>query len=202
MRCRSLPSLSRIRIVGVQFAPKRSIGCASLRTSKRTGTKFFEMNSLTSGSGYTSASSRAHPPHIGAAVKSSSSGLFALLAAASASSAFVFHSIAIEASSDLRSCAMRIICLLLLALPAFADDVSDARAVFEGNLAAIRAHDRDKYLSYYLHSDLLFVKPRDGWKISVTGAVDTPPGTPAPPRAIVGATLIDGRGGAPVPNAT
>src|ERR1051326_3551164 len=217
MRCRSLPSLSRIRIVGVQFAPKRSIGCASLRTSKRTGTKFFEMNSLPSGSGYPSASSRAQPPHIGAAVKSSSSGLFALLAAASASSAFVFHSIAIEASSDLRSCAMRIICLLLLALPAFADDVSDARAVFEGNLAAIRAHDRDKYLSYYLHSDLLvrygadehsgiserlFVKTPDGWKIAVTGAVDTPPGTPAPPRAIVGATLIDGRGGAPVPNAT
>src|ERR1051326_7368624 len=257
MRCRSLPSLSRIRIVGVQFAPKRSIGCASLRTSKRTGTKFFEMNSLTSGSGYTSASSRAHPPHIGAAVKSSSSGLFALLAAASASSAFVFHSIAIEASSDLRSCAMRIICLLLLALPAFADDVSDARAVFEGNLAAIRAHDRDKYLSYYLHSDLLvrggptgfttgyddfakgvgtgwpdlieagdihppplqprgrygpaehsgiserlFVKTPHGRKIAVTGAVDTPPGTPAPPRAIVGATLIDGRGAAPVPNAT
>jgi imidazolonepropionase-like amidohydrolase len=161
---------------------------------------------------------------------------------------------------------MRIICLLLLALPAFADDVSDARAVFEGNLAAIRAHDRDKYLSYYLHSDLLvrggptgfttgyddfakgvgtgwpdlieasdihltplqpgwvygtyryrvrygadehsgiserlFVKTPDGWKIAVTGAVDTPPGTPAPPRAIVGATLIDGRGGAPVPNAT
>jgi len=161
---------------------------------------------------------------------------------------------------------MRIICLLLLALPALADDVSDARAVFEGNLAAIREHNRDKYLSYYLHSDLLvrggptgfttgyddfakgagaqwpdliqasdihltplqpgwvygtyryrvrygadehsgiserlFVKTPAGWKIAVTGAVDTPPGTPAPPRAIVGATLIDGRGGAPVPNAT
>jgi len=161
---------------------------------------------------------------------------------------------------------MRIICLLLLALPALADDLSDARAVFEGNLAAIREHNRDKYLSYYLHSDLLvrggptgfttgyddfakgagaqwpdliegsdihltplqpgwvygtyryrvrygaeehsgiserlFVKTPDGWKIAVTGAVDTPPGTPAPPRAIVGATLIDGRGGAPMPNAT
>ncbi len=161
---------------------------------------------------------------------------------------------------------MRIICLLLLALPALADDLSDARAVFEGNLAAIREHNRDKYLSYYLHSDLLvrggptgfttgyddfakgagaqwpdliegsdihltplqpgwvygtyryrvrygaeehsgiserlFVKTPDGWKIAVTGAVDTPPVTPAPPRAIVGATLIDGRGGAPMPNAT
>ena len=50
---------------------------------------------------------------------------------------------------------MRIICLLLLALPALADDLADARAVFEGNLAAIREHNREKYLSYYLHSDLL-----------------------------------------------
>ena len=161
---------------------------------------------------------------------------------------------------------MRILCILLLALPALADDLADARAVFEGNLAAIREHNREKYLSYYLHSDLLvrggptgfttgydefakgagsawpdliegsdihltplqpgwvygtyryrvrygadehsgiserlFVKTPDGWKIAVTGAVDNPPGTPAPPRAIVGATLIDGRGGAPVPNAT
>jgi imidazolonepropionase-like amidohydrolase len=165
---------------------------------------------------------------------------------------------------------MRIICralaLLLFALPALADDVAEARKVFEGNLGAIHAHDRAKYLSYYLHSERLvrggptgfstgyddfakgagsawpdliegsdlhltplqpglvygtyryrvrygadehsgiserlFVKTPDGWKIAVTGAVDTPPGTPAPPRAIVGATLIDGRGGAPVPNAT
>ena len=66
--------------------PKRE---PTLRTSKRTGMKLLEMNSLTSGSGYTSASSRAHPPHIGAAVKSSSSGRFdsfALPIAASTSS--------------------------------------------------------------------------------------------------------------------
>ncbi|HEY3053788.1 MAG TPA: amidohydrolase family protein [Thermoanaerobaculia bacterium] len=50
-------------------------------------------------------------------------------------------------------------------------------------------------------SERLFVKTADGWKIAVTGAIDAPPGTPAPPRAIVGATLIDGRGGAPVANA-
>lgn len=50
-------------------------------------------------------------------------------------------------------------------------------------------------------SERLFVKTPDGWKIAVTGAIDAPPGTPAPPRAIVGATLIDGRGGAPVANA-
>ncbi|HXG58696.1 MAG TPA: amidohydrolase family protein [Thermoanaerobaculia bacterium] len=50
-------------------------------------------------------------------------------------------------------------------------------------------------------SERLFVKTDDGWKIALTGAVDTPRGTPPPPRAITGATLIDGRGGAPVPNA-
>ncbi|HEY6844435.1 MAG TPA: amidohydrolase family protein [Thermoanaerobaculia bacterium] len=50
-------------------------------------------------------------------------------------------------------------------------------------------------------SERMFVKTPDGWKIALTGAVDTPPGTPAPPRALVGATLIDGRGGAAVPNA-
>ena len=46
-------------------------------------------------------------------------------------------------------------------------------------------------------SERMFVKTPDGWKIALTGAIDAPPGTPAPPRAITGATLIDGRGGAP-----
>ena len=50
-------------------------------------------------------------------------------------------------------------------------------------------------------SERLFVNTPDGWKIAVTGAIDAPPGTPAPPRALAGATLIDGRGGAPIPNA-
>jgi imidazolonepropionase-like amidohydrolase len=50
-------------------------------------------------------------------------------------------------------------------------------------------------------SERLFVSTPDGWKIAVTGAIDAPPGTPAPPRALTGATLIDGRGGAPVANA-
>lgn len=50
-------------------------------------------------------------------------------------------------------------------------------------------------------SERLFVSTPDGWKIAVTGAIDAPPGTPAPPRALTGATLIDGRGGAPVSNA-
>lgn len=50
-------------------------------------------------------------------------------------------------------------------------------------------------------SERMFVKTPDGWKIALTGAIDAPPGTPAPPRALVGGTLIDGRGGAPVANA-
>src|SRR5712691_9542010 len=50
-------------------------------------------------------------------------------------------------------------------------------------------------------SERLFVKTPDGWKIAVTGAIDTPPGTPAPPRALTGGTLIDGRGSAPIANA-
>ena len=34
-------------------------------------------------------------------------------------------------------------------------DVAAARKVFEGNLDAIRQKDRDKYLSYYFHSESL-----------------------------------------------
>ena len=50
-------------------------------------------------------------------------------------------------------------------------------------------------------SERLFVSTPQGWKIGLTGAIDSPAGTPAPPRALTGATLIDGRGGAPVTNA-
>ena len=49
-------------------------------------------------------------------------------------------------------------------------------------------------------SERIFKKTNDGWRVAVTGAIDTP-GAPAAPRAIVGATLIDGRGGAPITNA-
>jgi imidazolonepropionase-like amidohydrolase len=155
---------------------------------------------------------------------------------------------------------------LMTSFPVLAqqDDLRAARAVFEGNIEAIRQKDRPKYLTYYLHSEGLvrggpsgfsigyddfakgagpwpdtieasdihltplqpglvygtyryrvrygsdehigiserfFMKTPEGWKIAVTGAIDTPPGTPAPPRALTGATLIDGRGGAPVANA-
>jgi imidazolonepropionase-like amidohydrolase len=51
-------------------------------------------------------------------------------------------------------------------------------------------------------SERVFLKTNDGWKIAVTGAIDAPAGTPAPPRVITGATVIDGRGGAPMPDTT
>ncbi|HEX6088183.1 MAG TPA: amidohydrolase family protein [Thermoanaerobaculia bacterium] len=50
-------------------------------------------------------------------------------------------------------------------------------------------------------SERVFVETPQGWKIALTGAINAPLGTPPPARAITGATLIDGRGGAPVPNA-
>ena len=49
-------------------------------------------------------------------------------------------------------------------------------------------------------SERIFVETPHGWKIALTGAVGTT-GVPPSPRALVGATLIDGRGGAPVRNA-
>lgn len=47
-------------------------------------------------------------------------------------------------------------------------------------------------------SERLFVETPDGWRIAVTSAFGAEPGTPPPPRALVGATLIDGTGAAPV----
>ena len=50
-------------------------------------------------------------------------------------------------------------------------------------------------------SERLFVKRPEGWKIAVTTAFPAPPGTPPPPRALVGATLVDGTGAPPVADA-
>jgi imidazolonepropionase-like amidohydrolase len=50
-------------------------------------------------------------------------------------------------------------------------------------------------------SERFFIATPDGWKIAVSTAFPAPPGTPPAPRAIVGATLVDGKGGAPVPDA-
>jgi hypothetical protein len=49
-------------------------------------------------------------------------------------------------------------------------------------------------------SERLFLKTDLGWKIAVTTAFPAQPGTPPPPRALVGATLVDGTGGPPVPD--
>ena len=51
-------------------------------------------------------------------------------------------------------------------------------------------------------SERVFVETPEGWKIALTGAINAPLGTPPSARAITGATLVDGRGGAPVANAT
>lgn len=51
-------------------------------------------------------------------------------------------------------------------------------------------------------SERFFVRTPAGWKIAVTTAFDAPSGTPPPPLALVGGTLIDGSGGPPVADAT
>jgi imidazolonepropionase-like amidohydrolase len=50
-------------------------------------------------------------------------------------------------------------------------------------------------------SERLFVQTPGGWKIAVTTAFTAQPGVPPPPRALVGATLVDGTGAAPVADA-
>jgi imidazolonepropionase-like amidohydrolase len=50
-------------------------------------------------------------------------------------------------------------------------------------------------------SERLFVQTPTGWKIAVSTAFSATPGVPPPPRALVGATLVDGTGSAPVPDA-
>jgi imidazolonepropionase-like amidohydrolase len=49
-------------------------------------------------------------------------------------------------------------------------------------------------------SERLFLKTAEGWKIAVSTAFDAPAGTPPPPRALVGATVVDGTGAPPIPN--
>ena len=45
-------------------------------------------------------------------------------------------------------------------------------------------------------SERLFVQTPKGWKIAVSTAFSALPGVPPPPRALVGATLVDGTGAA------
>lgn len=50
-------------------------------------------------------------------------------------------------------------------------------------------------------SERLFLSTDTGWKIAMTSAFPAVPGVPPPPRAIVGATLVDGTGRLPVRDA-
>ena len=50
-------------------------------------------------------------------------------------------------------------------------------------------------------SERLFVRTPAGWKIAVSTAFTAPAGTAPPPVVLLGATLIDGTGAAPVPDA-
>jgi len=50
-------------------------------------------------------------------------------------------------------------------------------------------------------SERLFVQTPQGWKIAVSTAFSAVPGVPPPPRALAGATLVDGTGAAPVRDA-
>ena len=50
-------------------------------------------------------------------------------------------------------------------------------------------------------SERCFVETPAGWRIAVSTAFQAPPGTPPAPRALVGATLIDGTGRPPIRNA-
>lgn len=50
-------------------------------------------------------------------------------------------------------------------------------------------------------SERVFVDTPQGWKITVSTAFPAAPGVPPPPRALVGATLLDGTGAAPVRDA-
>jgi imidazolonepropionase-like amidohydrolase len=47
-------------------------------------------------------------------------------------------------------------------------------------------------------SERFFVRTPEGWRIAVTTAFPSEPGTPPAPRALVGATLLDGRPGSAV----
>jgi imidazolonepropionase-like amidohydrolase len=50
-------------------------------------------------------------------------------------------------------------------------------------------------------SERLFLKTVEGWRIAVSTAFEASPGTAAPPRALTGATLVDGTGAPPISNA-
>jgi hypothetical protein len=50
-------------------------------------------------------------------------------------------------------------------------------------------------------SERIFLDTPDGWRIAMSSAFTAPAGTPPPARALTGATLIDGTGAPPIPDA-
>src|SRR6476469_2974047 len=100
MRWRSLPFSSSTRAVGVQADSKRwnAVGFSLMWTAM--GTNFWSMKDESCGSAYDSASSRAHAPQTGAALKSTSTGLCWVLAWLSAVSMSLFHETAILYSPE------------------------------------------------------------------------------------------------------
>lgn len=88
-----------MRTVGVQVASKRwkLAGCSLMCTSR--GKKFSLMKAAVTSSAYDSASSRAHAPQAGAALKSMSTGVLLVLASASAALASFIQFTFISVSS-------------------------------------------------------------------------------------------------------
>src|SRR4249920_4142310 len=95
MRCRSLPFSSRTSAVGVQTESKRWNPAGFSLICTPIGTNFWSMKDASCGSAYDSASSRAHAPQAGAALKSTSTGLCWVLAWLSAASTSLFQETAI-----------------------------------------------------------------------------------------------------------
>src|SRR6267154_2105943 len=97
---------------------------------------------------------------------------------------------------------------MLLLLPALLAVQTTPLDAFRGNIAAIHARNRAAYLSHYLHTPALArVGPdglRQGYDSFAAGVGAAWPDTlvaAPPPVALVGATLVDGTGAAPVRNA-
>jgi imidazolonepropionase-like amidohydrolase len=59
-------------------------------------------------------------------------------------------------------------------------------------------YGRDEHVGL---SERVFLKTAEGWRIAVTTAFDAATPVPAPPRALVGGTLVDGSGAPPVKDA-
>jgi imidazolonepropionase-like amidohydrolase len=82
----------------------------------------------------------------------------------------------------MRSAAARIALLALAALatPSRADDLTEARRLFDKNLAAIRTRDRAAYLACYLQSDSLARSGPEGFQLGYRPFAEQAPRNPWP----------------------